>query len=189
MSIYVLVHGAGHGRWCWERTEADLARSGQRSLSIELPLTSLEEDADAVRKGLDALDESAILVGHSYGGLVISKAAGGRNDVKQLVYLAAVLVGADEGILDLVGDTAPSSLHERLEYTSDGSMMTITPEAAIDCLYNDTPIELARAASLRMRPTATSGMVTGPGAEPWRSIPTSYIVCERVEPSILNCNG
>jgi len=110
MSTFVLVHGAGHGAWCWERTERDLAARGHSSVAVDLPLTSLEEDAAAVSECLDSLDGQAILVGHSYGGLVISKAAGDRTDVEQLVYVAAVLVDADESILTLASGFPSSPL-------------------------------------------------------------------------------
>jgi pimeloyl-ACP methyl ester carboxylesterase len=178
MSVFVFVHGAGHGAWCWDRTERDLAAHGHSSVSMDLPLTGLDEDAAAVRDCLNELDEPAILVGHSYGGLVISKAAGGRSDVEQLVYVAAVLVGASEDVVSLTGAHTPTPLMGQLDYTPDGSMI-LTPTATLECLYNETPSEEARAASQRMRPTAASGLVSSPGADPWRTIPTTYVVCER----------
>jgi pimeloyl-ACP methyl ester carboxylesterase len=178
MSTFVLVHGAGHGAWCWELTERDLAEHGHRSVSLDLPLTGLEEDAATVRDCLDTVPESVILVGHSYGGLVISKAAGGRSDIEHLVYVAAILVGADENIMSLAGDYPASPLMEKIEYTPEG-FMVFSPETTISCLYNETPVDFATMASTRMRPTAALGMATNPGADPWRSIPTTYIVCER----------
>jgi pimeloyl-ACP methyl ester carboxylesterase len=178
MSSFVLVHGAGHGAWCWERTERDLAASGHQSTSLDLPLTGLADDAAAVRTCLDALSEPAVLVGHSYGGLVISEAASGRDDVAHLVYVAAVLVGSEEDVLTQAGDFPPTPLMEQLEYTEDGYMI-VSPHTALDCFYHETPREIAEAASLRMRPTAAWGMAMSPGADPWQSIPTTYIVCEQ----------
>jgi pimeloyl-ACP methyl ester carboxylesterase len=178
VSTFVLVHGAGHGAWCWERTERDLAAAGHQSTSLDLPLTGLADDAAAVRQCLDAVTEPAILVGHSYGGLVISEAAGGRDDVAQLVYVAAVLLSADEDVLSQAGDFPLTPLMEQLEYTEDG-FMTFSPETALDCFYRETPREIAEAASVRMRPTATGDMALSPGHDPWKTIPTTYIVCER----------
>jgi pimeloyl-ACP methyl ester carboxylesterase len=178
MSVYVLVHGAGHGAWCWETTEKDLTALGHRAVSVDLPLTGLEDDAETVRRCLKDLDEPVILVGHSYGGLVISQAASGRSDVSQLVYVAALLVAAAENVMTLIGQFPVTPLMGRTEFAPDGAMI-LTPAATIECLYNETPIDLARAASLRMRPTAAAGMVTSPADDPWRSIPTTYIVCER----------
>jgi len=178
MSTFVLVHGAGHGAWCWERTEKDLRAHGHKTVSVDLPLTGLEEDAATVGECLDSLEEPATLVGHSYGGLVISKAAGDRSDVEHLVYVAAVLVGGDESVLDLAGGFPPTKLIDQMEYSPDGFLI-FSPETAINCFYNETPPEVAKAASLRMRPTQAVGMTTSPGADPWRTVPTTYIVCER----------
>jgi pimeloyl-ACP methyl ester carboxylesterase len=177
MSTFVLVHGAGHGAWCWERTEQDLTSHGHTTVSVDLPLTSLDEDAATVGACLDSLEEPAILVGHSYGGLVISKAAGGRTDVEKLVYVAAVLVDRDESVRELVSSFPPTKLLEHMEYSPDGSMI-FSPETALMCFYNETLPEVARAASQRMRPTLAVGSAS-PGADPWRSVPTTYIVCER----------
>jgi pimeloyl-ACP methyl ester carboxylesterase len=109
---------------------------------------------------------------------VISKAAGDRRDVEQLVYVAAVLVDADESIITLASEFRSSPLVDQLRYTPDGFMI-LTPEATIDCLYNETSAEEAKAASVRMRPTTAVSMATSPGTSPWRSIPTTYVVCER----------
>jgi pimeloyl-ACP methyl ester carboxylesterase len=178
MSTFVLVHGAGHGGWCWDRTREDLTASGHQSVAVDLPLTTLEDDAAAVTECLDSLDEPAIVVGHSYGGLVISLAAAGRSDVEQLVYVAAVLVGAEESVMDLAAQFPPTPLMEQLDFTPDG-FMVFSPETAIDCFYQETPPEVAQAASLRMRPTGAAGTAASPSADPWRTVPTTYIVCER----------
>lgn len=178
MSSFVLVHGAGHGAWCWERTEQDLQGRGHRTVAVDLPLTSLEDDGATVAACLDSLDEPAIVVGHSYGGLVISQATGGRTDVEQLVYVAAVLVGAGESVLDVAGEFPATPLIERMEYTDDGYMV-FSPETALYCFYHETPREVAEAASQRMRPTAAVGMAASPTGDLWRSVPTTYVICER----------
>lgn len=178
MSSFVLVHGAGHGAWCWERTERDLAAAGHQSTALDLPLTGLTDDAAAVRKCLDAVTEPAILVGHSYGGLVISEAAGGRDDVVHLVYVAAVLMSSEEDVITQAADYPQTPLMQQLVYSDDG-FMVFSAETALDCFYQETPREIAEPASLRMRPTAAGGMAMRPGADPWKTIPTTYIVCER----------
>lgn len=81
----VLVHGLWHGGWCWDGVRAALAEHGVDSIAVELPLTELAADVRATRDALDAFGRPAILVGHSYGGAVIT-AAGGHPSVRELIY-------------------------------------------------------------------------------------------------------
>jgi pimeloyl-ACP methyl ester carboxylesterase len=94
----LLVHGAWHGAWCWERMLAPLRALGYEPEAIDLPghgsstepLTDLHGDSDAVRVRLDAIGEPTLLVGHSYGGMVITD-AGTHDAVAGLAYVAAYL--------------------------------------------------------------------------------------------------
>ncbi len=75
----VLVHGAWHGAWCWTPVVARLGAAGRRTTAVDLPSVSsttatLADDVACVRAALDALDGEALLVGHSYGGVVVTDA-------------------------------------------------------------------------------------------------------------------
>ena len=70
----VLVHGAFHGAWCWDKVVPLLDAAGMPSVAVELPFTSFAADVDAVRAALDAASGSVVLCGHSYGGAVITEA-------------------------------------------------------------------------------------------------------------------
>ena len=100
MGALILVHGLAHGAWCWSRTRADLVARGHDVLAVDLPLTGLDEDAAALRRALDDWGRESVLVGHSYAGLVISRAAAERPDVQHLVYVAAMLVDGGDVYLD-----------------------------------------------------------------------------------------
>ncbi len=92
----LLVHGAWHGAWCWERVTFELKDRGLRVDAVDLPghgsdrtpLTDLHGDATRVREALTELGEPAVLVGHSYGGAVISE-AGDHPLAEGLVFLPA----------------------------------------------------------------------------------------------------
>src|SRR3954447_5826138 len=99
----VLVHGAWHGAWCWERLTPLLDGAGVPSVAVDLPghgadpgpFTDMHGDADRVRDVLDGIDGDVVLVGHSYGGIVITD-IGTHPNVRHLVYVAAFAIDADE---------------------------------------------------------------------------------------------
>src|SRR5579864_1849577 len=103
MMIFVLVHGAWHGAWCWERVVPQLETRGGRVIAPDLPgmgkdktplsKISLALWADFVADVITNQSEPVVLVGHSRGGIVISEAAERVPErIAMLVYLAAFLV-------------------------------------------------------------------------------------------------
>ncbi len=179
MGALMLVHGVAHGAWCWSRTRADLVRRGHDVFAVDLPLTSLDDDATAVRRALDDWGRHAVLVGHSYAGLVISKAAAERADVQHLVYVAAMLIDGGDVYLERMREfPAVAPLNDKVELRADGNFV-VPAEAAVGCLYNECDSGEATEAARRLRPTAAACLAVATGAEPWRSIPSTYVVCER----------
>jgi pimeloyl-ACP methyl ester carboxylesterase len=178
MGALMLVHGVAHGAWCWSRTRADLVRRGHDVLAVDLPLTSLDDDATAVRRALDEWGRHAVLVGHSYAGLVISKAAAERADVHHLVYVAAMLIDGGDVYLDRMREFPAAPISDRVELSADGNFV-VPAEAAVGCFYNECDTGEATEAARRLRPTAVACLAVATGAEPWRSIPSTYVLCER----------
>ena len=87
----VLVHGAWHGPWCWEALTPYLDEAGIAHVEVDLPFTGHDDDVAATGAVLDAIAGRKVLVGHSYGGLVISGAGAGRSDLSHLVYVCAFI--------------------------------------------------------------------------------------------------
>ena len=112
--------------------------------SVHLP--QLADDVTAVTAVVDDVDSPAILVGHSYGGVVIS-AAGHHPHVRHLVYLAAFAPDEGETVLDLgIGDPPPLTV-EAVRFDDDGTM-SIEPAMAVATFYHDVePAEAARRVS------------------------------------------
>ena len=178
MATYVLVHGIAHGAWCWDHVRADLTARGHAVLTMDLPLTSLADDAAAVARVLDEAREPVVLVGHSYGGAVISRAATDRDDVRHLVYVAAILLDGDDAFLARSAEYPATPLAERATYHEDGRV-TVHPEAAVTCFYNTCDPAEARAAAARLRPSAVECLAIPTGGEPWRTVPSTYVLCEQ----------
>lgn len=87
-TVVVLVHGAFADGSCWARVIPLLTRQGLKAIAVQNPLSSLADDVKAVHRAVDAQRAPVLLVGHSWGGAVITE-AGNHPQVKGLVYVAA----------------------------------------------------------------------------------------------------
>jgi pimeloyl-ACP methyl ester carboxylesterase len=177
MTTVVLVHGAFHDGRCWERVRSELDDRGVANLAPDLPLTGLDADAATVRALLDAVDGPVVLCGHSYGGMVISQAASGRDDVDRLVYLCAVQTETDD---ELTQSVRPTPLMEHLVNGDDGKTY-VDPEHAAECFYHDCDPETAATAVSWLRPMDAIGGLVDPdtvlGPPAWTTIRSTYVVC------------
>ena len=143
----VLVHGACHGAWCWEKVVAGLTDRGIPSVAIDLPghgaspepLGDLAADAAALRACLDGIDRS-VVCGHSFGGAVVTEGAAGHPGVHHLVYITAFALAPGESTMAAApegGDQdTPTKLGDAIRFADDGTM-TFQGPAAVDALYHD----------------------------------------------------
>lgn len=99
----VLVHGAFVDGSTWRKVYELLTADGYHVAVVQIPTVSLHGDADMVRRAVEAQDGQSLLVGHSYGGAVITE-AGTRDNVAALVYIAAFVPDAGESVQALGGD-------------------------------------------------------------------------------------
>jgi pimeloyl-ACP methyl ester carboxylesterase len=176
MSDVVLVHGAWHGAWCWAQVVDALDALGVSSDAVELPLTGLADDAATVRAAIHAAIDDAgpgvVVVGHSYGGMVISQAAAGIDGVGRLVYLAAFMT--DEGEDEIAIMSAHDSPVLQAVVVDDGGA-SIDPAQAHALFYADSDADTVAAIVPRLRPMRGGGSLAG--APAWKSIPSTYVVC------------
>jgi pimeloyl-ACP methyl ester carboxylesterase len=193
----VLVHGAWHGAWCWQKVVDGLAARGVPALAIDLPghgdsrepLGDLYGDAAALRAVLDQVAERAgadgiVVCGHSYGGAVVSEGAAGHPAVRHLVFLAALMLAEGESAAQSVPEPAggapgpPSELGPAMRVSDDGAEATVDRDIARTVFYHDCSAADAErsVASLGAQPTASFQQPVR-GAS-WRTIPSTYVVCE-----------
>lgn len=176
MTTVVLVHGAFHDGWCWELVRRGLDERGVPNQALDLPFTGLAGDAEAVGELLDAIDGPVVLIGHSYGGMVISRTASGRDDVDHLVYLCAVQVGEDVDLATAM--TTSDELMSSLVHGGDGAM-SVDPAVAPAVFYHDCDDELTATAVSHLRGMGF-GVIQDDDAPPpaaWKQIPSTYVVC------------
>ena len=172
----LLVHGAWHGAWCWEPTVEVLRARGCEVSALDLPLSDLRDDAAEVSRALDEADSDAVLVGHSYGGMVINEAALGRPDVSHLVFLCAFCPDANENIDDLYGKGERVALADGMQ-RHDNHTVTVDPAVAPEAFYADCSPEAIENAVARLRPLGTRCMTTRASGAAWREIASTYVVC------------
>lgn len=171
MSTYVLIHGAWHGSWCWDKVVPLLRKEGHKVEAPDLPghgrdktpisEISLQAYVDRVCQILNAPSEPVILVGHSMGGLVITQTAEYRPEkIKVLVFLAAVLPRNGESLLQLTGGDTEALILPNLIMAEDQSYTTVRDEGIKEVFYGDCSDEdVARAKSL-LGPEASAPLVT-----------------------------
>ena len=175
----LFVHGAfvRDGAWWWQPTAAVLARHGLRSSAVVLPSCEgeprgdLHDDAAAVRALLDASAEPALLVGHSYGGVVITE-AGHHPAVRRLVYVTSFLPDAGEALADF-GTAAPPPWH-----VSHGDGTAGVREDLVRPLFAqdfDDPTYAGAAERLTAQNETVFGQPVTRVA--WRDVPSTYVVC------------
>jgi pimeloyl-ACP methyl ester carboxylesterase len=177
----VLVHGAWHGGWAWDELASRLRTAGREVVAVDLPssgpdahtLGDLAADASVVRAALDAVDGSAVLVGHSYGGQVVSEASAGRHDVEHLVYVCAFMLDIGESLSGALGGEVP----DWFELVADDTASRAHRHAEI--FYADVADEVAAASSARLGLQSVSSFdaeLTGAG---WHAVASTYIICDQ----------
>ena len=144
----VLVHGAWMGAWCWDGVRAELERKGLRVHAVELPghgdrrnddvPQTLDVYAETVVEAMRQHEHPVALVGHSFGGVVISRAAElAPERVRSLTYLSAFLLPAGSSFLSATEGVSGSAVLDNLEADADG--VRVRAEALHDAVAHDVP--------------------------------------------------
>ncbi|WP_262059473.1 alpha/beta fold hydrolase [Streptomyces sp. STR69] len=176
----VLVHGAFADSSGFNAVAKRLVADGHSVASAPNPLRGLAFDAAQVRALLDSVEGPIVLVGHSYGGAVISAAAEGNTNVKALVYLAAFVPETGESAQALVEKFPGSTVGESLKPVAlpDGQVdLYIDPKVFHPHFAADVPAEEATLYSITQRPATGAALgepATGPQA--WHTIPSYNLI-------------
>ncbi|WP_369190967.1 alpha/beta hydrolase [Streptomyces sp. R08] len=170
----VLVHGGFVDGSGWQSVHRLLTRDGFNVSVVQNPTVSLVDDVAVTQRALDALDGPAVLVGHSYGGAVITEA--GRHDgVAALVYIAAFAPDKDESVGTLVADPAPGAPVPPILPPVDGFLFLDRDKFAAS-FAGDLPAEDAAFLADAQVPWGLDAL-NGPITEPaWRAKPSWYLV-------------
>ncbi len=173
-STFVLVHGAWHDGWCWHLVASALEKAGHQVSALDLPLTGSDDDVRAVEEALDLAESPVVLVGHSYGGRVISEAASGREEVAHLVFVCAFAMKASEESASEVASPPPTRLEGQMRI--EGEQIFVETGDAREIFYGRCPSPLVSEAIRRLRPMSIHGFSERRPAA-WESIRSTYVVC------------
>ncbi|MEU6440837.1 alpha/beta hydrolase [Streptomyces sp. NPDC047046] len=182
----VLEHGAFADSSSWNGVISRLRADGYPVVAAADPLRGPHDDATSLRGLLDHIKGPKILVGHSYGGSVISEAAAHDTGVKALVYVAAFLPAPGESALELTnkfpGSTLPDALDPVNITNPDGSQGTdlyIQQDKFRHQFAADVPRDEAALAAAGQRPVAQSALEEKATVAAWKTIPSWDIVTTR----------
>jgi len=174
----VLVHGAFADTSSWNGVIAELGRQGYRAVAAANPLRGVASDAASVSSLIGSIQGPVVLVGHSYGGPVITEAANGKSNVAALVYVAAFAPDSGESSLSLSARFPGSTLGNALLPVagSDGGRdLYIRRETFREQFAADVPEELASLMAATQRPVAEAALAEPSQAASWKAIP-SYAI-------------
>src|SRR3954451_4196673 len=184
----MLVHGAWHGGWCFDRVVEILTAAGVPVVAPDLPghggdpgpFTDLHGDSARVAEVLDGRSD-VVLLGHSYGGAVVTE-AGVHPAVRHLVFLCGMAL--DDGETCAAAAVAESvdishagrpNLGKSMQRHDDGTS-TLLPSAA-ECLYQDcSPVDVDWAMD-RLGPQPMLNLAQTPRTLAWRTKPSTYVAC------------
>ncbi|MCX4153514.1 MULTISPECIES: alpha/beta fold hydrolase [Paraburkholderia] len=174
----VLVHGAFVDGSSWNGVVAKLQQKGYHVSSVQNPLTSLADDVAATRRVLARQDGPTILVGHSWGGVVITEAGANAPNVAGLVYVAAIAPDLHESTMDLMKRAAPAPAGQAITADSTGFLWLDRSKYHAD-FAADVPENLTRVLSAAQQPISARAFSETVSQVAWREKPSWYIVTTR----------
>ena len=190
MASYILIHGAWHGAWCWDKVVPLLQQQGHTAVAIDLPAhgedltpmddVSLQLYADKICEVISQQQEPVVLVGHSLGGIAISKAAEQcSSNVRKLVYLSGFLLPNGVARLGYGSDIEGSLIDANKIMSDDKKSVSFNRAGLKETFYHDCCVDDIAKAAEHIRPEPVAGIVTPVHytAENFGRIPRVYIEC------------
>jgi pimeloyl-ACP methyl ester carboxylesterase len=172
----VLIHGAFADGSSWDKVIPILQAKGLKVVAVQNPLTSLADDVAAGKRAIDEQSGPVILVGHSWGGTVITQ-LGDDAKVASLVYVAAFApdVGESSNDLGKGGRPAPGSAQIRSDSTG---FLHLTPEGVAKDLAQDLPAAQTKVMAVTQGPIFAKAFDENVTKAAWKTKPSWFIVAE-----------
>lgn len=180
----VLVHGAFADASCWNGVIGLLQAQGNTVVAPPNPLRGIKADAAYIASVLKQIDGKVLLVGHSYGGAVITNAATNAKNVVGLVYVAAFALDEGEKFIEVAAGSKDSVLNkalvERVYPTGQGEETaveySINPALFRETFAFDIPEEQTKIMAATQRPIASAAFTEANGPPAWKSLRSWAII-------------
>ena len=171
----VLVHGTYVDGSSWSKVIPILQNAGHKVIAVQLPLHSLADDIATVKRAIDLVGAPVILVGHSYGGFVITNAAYNNSNVKGLVYIAAFAPEEGQSLSNFID---LKKFPKGLLVFDKGGFVYINPEAFGQVIAQDADPAQAKVIAAAQKPFNQSKNKKKSGPPAWKQLPSWYQVSE-----------
>ncbi|ABD88718.1 alpha/beta fold hydrolase [Rhodopseudomonas palustris] len=175
----VLVHGAFADSSSWNGVVSILQKTGYKTVAAANPLRSVSSDARYVSDVVASIEGPVVLVGHSYGGQVISNAAQGHANVKSLVFVAAFAPEAGEAAAELAGKfpggTLGAALAPPVKLASGGVELYIDQSKFREQFAHDVAAADAALMAAGQRPITEAALTEKSGEPAWKSLPSYFV--------------
>jgi len=183
----VLVHGAWANNASWAGVIERLQNDGYAVVAPPNPLQSLTGDAQTIADFLQTIPGPIVLVGHSYGGMVISNAATGNPNVKALVYIDAFIPDEGESALGLdssqpgsvLGAGPPNTVFNFVPFPGAApgdALLYVKPSVFLEGFANDLPAKEGAVLEATQAPAVFSALTAPSGPPAWKTIPSWDLV-------------
>ena len=172
----LLVHGAFVDASSWSKVIPLLQKQGYNVLAVQNPGTSFADDMQTTSQALASLSGPTILVGHSYGGAVISNVGAQASNVIGLVYIAAYAPDEGETIFDLNGKFPATPVVPHFGPSYLPGFIWIDPAAFPANFAQDIPEIEAKALAVAQKPIVMACFTIPSGAPTWKQVPSWYLV-------------
>ena len=171
----VLVHGGWADGSGWSKQISTLRDAGHKVIAVQLPTQSLSEDVETVKRAINHIGGPVTLVGHSYGGAVITNAAHNNPNVTGLVYIAAFAPDEGQSLSDFVN---PANFPKELFLMDSGGFIYLNPEVFRENFAQDVTPEEADLMAIVQKPFNQSIFVAPSGPPAWKELPTWYQISD-----------
>jgi pimeloyl-ACP methyl ester carboxylesterase len=171
----VLVHGLWADGSSWSKVIPTLEKAGHKVIAVQLPLHSLADDVETVKRAIDLAGGPTILVGHSFGGFTITNAAYNNQNVTGLVYVSAFAPDEGESTANFVD---VSTLPPGLLVTDSGGFAYLNPEMFHGAFIQDANATEAETLAVVQKPAHQSLFTEPSGPPAWKQLPTWFEVSE-----------